>query len=305
VSAGKTDIKLLGYLDALLEQQSVTLAAAALGITQPSMSAALGRLRRHFHDPLLVVKGRKRYLTPLAVQLREQVRAALDAAERAMTPPRAFDPARSTRHFHVVASDYVMAVYAAPLTATIAGAAPKARLGLTELNHASVDQADHLARADVVIMPHGFIRDLASRDLYLDHWGLLVAAGNSTVGDSITEAQMASLPWVAPYESSRVTNPAVRYLRMRGIDPFIQVVTDSFTVVPGLLAGSERIACVPMLLARSLPEDARVRLVTLPFQIPPMIQAMWWHPLYNADPEHAFLRDSIYRVAAGPAEARH
>jgi DNA-binding transcriptional LysR family regulator len=47
------DLNLLVALDALLTERGVTRAAGKLGISQPSMSASLGRLRRHFGDELL------------------------------------------------------------------------------------------------------------------------------------------------------------------------------------------------------------------------------------------------------------
>ena len=48
------DLNLLVALDALLTESSVTAAARKIHLSQPAMSSALGRLRRHLRDPLLV-----------------------------------------------------------------------------------------------------------------------------------------------------------------------------------------------------------------------------------------------------------
>jgi hypothetical protein len=45
-------------LGALLDQWSVTRAAEQLGLSQPTLSEALARLRRHFGDELLIRDGR-------------------------------------------------------------------------------------------------------------------------------------------------------------------------------------------------------------------------------------------------------
>ncbi|MFH9551847.1 LysR family transcriptional regulator [Streptomyces sp. NPDC017435] len=46
------DLNLLVPLDALLQERSVTRAAQRLGLSQPTVSAALARLRRHSNDEL-------------------------------------------------------------------------------------------------------------------------------------------------------------------------------------------------------------------------------------------------------------
>ncbi|WP_282612803.1 LysR family transcriptional regulator [Streptomyces scabiei] len=58
------DLNLLVPLDALLQERSVTRAAQRLGLSQPSLSAALARLRRHYGDELLVRVGNSYELTP-------------------------------------------------------------------------------------------------------------------------------------------------------------------------------------------------------------------------------------------------
>ena len=69
VNLASLDLNLLVSLDALLQQRSVTRAAAQMGLSQPALSASLARLRRHFGDELLTRAGNEYRLTPLAVQL--------------------------------------------------------------------------------------------------------------------------------------------------------------------------------------------------------------------------------------------
>jgi LysR family transcriptional regulator, nod-box dependent transcriptional activator len=60
MNLGGLDLNLLVALDALLSECSVTRAAQRVGLSQPGMSNALGRLRRLFDDPLLVRQGSAR-----------------------------------------------------------------------------------------------------------------------------------------------------------------------------------------------------------------------------------------------------
>ena len=64
-----TDYNLLRPLRALLEERNVTRAAERLHVSQSAMSIALAKLRRHYGDPLLVRRGNRHDLTPLAERL--------------------------------------------------------------------------------------------------------------------------------------------------------------------------------------------------------------------------------------------
>src|SRR5688572_10089958 len=74
------DLNLLGPLHALLEEGSVTKAARRAGLSQPAMSHALGRLRSHFGDPLLIREGREMVLTVRAQALRGEVHELVQRA---------------------------------------------------------------------------------------------------------------------------------------------------------------------------------------------------------------------------------
>ncbi|PBC50055.1 hypothetical protein CJ179_12315 [Rhodococcus sp. ACS1] len=75
---------LLITLDAVLYHQNATRAAEQLGVSQPAISAALRRLRRHFDDELLRRVGNRFQLTPLGMELRLHTRLVLDGVERAI-----------------------------------------------------------------------------------------------------------------------------------------------------------------------------------------------------------------------------
>ena len=78
------DLNLLVALRALLEEQHVSRAAKRVGLTQPAMSNALGRLRRLFDDQLLVRTPNGMQLTPRALALAGPLEAALDHLESAL-----------------------------------------------------------------------------------------------------------------------------------------------------------------------------------------------------------------------------
>ena len=297
------DLNLLVSLDALLEQRSVTRAAQQLGLSQPALSASLARLRRHFRDDLLTRVGNEYRLSPLAAQLRPRVRLALDGVERVFSAQPEFDARESTREFSVLLSDYASAVVGSTLAGLLAQEAPGARLRLVPPTPGAVDHVEQtLLATDLMVLPHGFVTDLPHADVLRDQWVLLVSADNPDVGDALTVEQVEAMPWVATYYGPTASTPAARQMRMAGIEPHVQVVTESFLAVPGLVAGSPRIALLQERLVRLLPVDVGVRALPCPFPVGPLVDAMWWHPVYNRDPEHTFFRDLLARAAASAVD---
>jgi DNA-binding transcriptional LysR family regulator len=293
------DLNLLLSLRALLTERNVTRAAAALGLSQPAVSAALARLRRHFGDELLTRVGNHYELTPLAGRLVERTESAVAGVERVFTAAPDFDPAATVREFTLLVSDYATAVLGAPLCAAMARHAPGARLRLRPHTPEDVSGAgERLRGVDGLLIPHGFLDDLPYLDLYDDRWVLLVADGNPRVGATVTLADLAALPWVTIYHRPTAFTAAAQQLRAHGIEPNAQVVVESFLPVPELVAGTDRVALVQGRLAARIRPGDGLRVVTPPFDAAPLVEAMWWHPMYDTDPAHRWFRALVAEVAA-------
>lgn len=291
------DLNLLGPLQALLEERSVTRAAARLGVSQPAMSASLAKLRRHFQDPLLARNGNVHELTPLAQQLLEPTDAALLAVRRVFTHEGQFNPSTSERDFTVVMSDYATAVLGPVVSKRLRVASPGSRLVIQALAPQVVDTApDSLRSRDLLVMPHGFLTGLAHRDLYEDNWVCLVSS-ETAPSAVLTMEDLAQRPWATTFNEPTAFTTAVQQLRMRGVEPRIEVVTEDYLTLGVLVAGTDRVALVQERLGRLLSANGGVRAVPCPFAADPLVEAMWWHPAYTNDRAHQWLREVF--VAAG------
>ncbi len=298
------DLNLLISLDHLLRERSVTRAAEVMGLSQPALSAALARLRRHFGDPLLTRVGNRYELTPLAVQLGQRTESALVGVERVFASEPVFDPGTSRRTFRVLGSDYLMAVLGGRVGRILAEQAPNIRLRFELHSPAIVDTATEVLRsADALVLPHGFLTDLPYMDLFSDTWVCLVAADNPQVGDELTMDHLAELPWVLTYHSPSAFTPAARQLQMIGVEPRVQAVVESFLALPAFIAGTDRIALVQAHLAPGLSASGDVRALPCPYQPVPLVEALWWHPIHDRDSEHTWLRSVFTQAAQGLGSA--
>ncbi|MHC8320920.1 LysR family transcriptional regulator [Pseudomonas sp. GB2N2] len=144
-------------LEALLSECSVSRAAERLCLGQSATSSALGRLREHFNDPLLVQVGRRLEPTALGLELLPKVHETLALAREIVDSPVNFEPASCTRHFTLVASDYVAGVLLPAVSLELARVAPGVRLSLRDLpvprDGDVVNEALDYRRSDCVIVP--------------------------------------------------------------------------------------------------------------------------------------------------------
>ncbi|MFJ8754964.1 LysR family transcriptional regulator [Streptomyces sp. NPDC102441] len=301
MNLARLDLNLVVALRALLEERNVTRAGERVGLSQPAMSAALARLRRHFDDDLLARVGSHYELTALGQVLLHRTSAAYEVMERLFASQAHFDPAGERREFKLVASDYAVAVFGTELARVVHDEAPGIRLRFTQTPSTVVeDTATLLSTTDGLLMPHGVISDFPATDLYEDRWVFLVADDHPSVGDQLTRSDLGQLPWVT-YQRT-YDAPAVRQLGMLGIEPRVEVSVDSFQLLPLLVEGTRRITLMQARLARLLAPLAAVRVVEPPYEAVPLREALWWHPVHTHDAAHIWLRETAARVGRSLAD---
>jgi DNA-binding transcriptional LysR family regulator len=299
VNLAGLDTNLVVALRALLTERNVTRAGQRIGLSQPAMSAALARLRRHFGDELLVRSGAGYELTPLGTVLLDRAVAACEMLERLFASQASFEPDNEEREFVILTSDYAVAVYGRQLAREVSRQAPGIRLVFRTVPATVTESPEALlSTVDGLLMPHGVISGLPAVDLFRDTWVCVVSSDNPQVGDKVALEQLAELPW-AVYQ--RVLDASVgRQLSTLGIEPRVQVSVDSFQLLPGLVEGTDRVAMIHARLARhlGLGPAAGVRLLPCPFDAVPVQEALWWHPVHTRDAGHIWLRDTATRAAA-------
>src|SRR5260221_9382431 len=143
---GAFDLNLLIVFDAVMQERSVTRAGQRIGLSQPAMSHALGRLRHMLKDELFIRAPDGMVPTPRAEALAQPLRNALSEMQLALEPA-AFDPAASDRGFVVVVNNYSAVVLTPALVTAAAAAAPGVRLDLRP--RGTLDVVERLDRGDL------------------------------------------------------------------------------------------------------------------------------------------------------------
>src|SRR5437762_13876022 len=95
----KVDLNLLPIALALYDELNVSRAAQALGMSQPAVSMALGKMRATFNDPLFVRAPRGITPTPRAHALIAVARPLVSQLRQGLLAEETFNPGLSTRPF--------------------------------------------------------------------------------------------------------------------------------------------------------------------------------------------------------------
>ncbi|UUU36610.1 LysR family transcriptional regulator [Streptomyces sp. CA-210063] len=301
------DLNLLVPLDALLQERSVTRAAQRLGLSQPTVSAALARLRRHFGDDLLTRVGNTYELTPLAERLAAHTAQALGSADQVFQTRPVSDPAHARREFTLVVTDMHLATFGRTLAGLVRDTAPGVRLRFEHNTPHIVRHApEHLRTVDGMLLAQGLLANVPAIDLYDDRWVCVVSSDTLTSSPPTPEA-LAARPWVLPYHFPAIGFSPLHGLHAQGLEPRVEIAIENFLTMPFLIAGTDRVGVVPERAARLFPVDSGTAVVELPFGRGRLVESLWWHPLHDRDPAHVWLRKTAVEagrlVAADTAQS--
>jgi DNA-binding transcriptional LysR family regulator len=294
----QVDLNLLVALRVLLEERSVTRAAARLHLGQPAVSGALARLRELLGDELLVRVGRSMRPTPRAEALLERVTDILDQTESLLWPPKPFDPKSLRGEIKITLGDYEEIVLLPELARRLAAEAPAVSIraqGLSPDSRAQLDKGE----TDLWITPFDQrALDLPHETVLEDRW-VGVGCAKAWPEDRKHRSRDLPRPGLVVRAAPKGAFPRNSVFgRHRYEDPFeVLLLTASSASIPFLVAGTRRVAVMPERLARRLAKAARIRI--LPWkEMPPIRRVVQWHPRSDNDPFSRWVRSHLAAIAA-------
>ncbi|QOZ36290.1 transcriptional regulator NodD2 [Bradyrhizobium sp. CCBAU 53421] len=293
------DLNLLVALDALMTERSLTAAARKINLSQPAMSAAVARLRSYFHDELFAMRGRELVPTSRAEGLAAPVREALMHIELSIIARDAFDPARSNRRFRIGLSDFITVVFFRHVAERVAREAPAVSFELVTL----ADEHDELLRRgelDFVILPELFMSSAHPRiALFEERLVCVGCSSNAELRRRLTFDRYMSMGHVA-VKLGVARKPSIEetFLLHRGLNRRIDILVQSYGMIPPMLMGTRRIGTMPSRLVQHFEKTMPLRIAELPQPFPSFTEAVQWPALHNSDPESIWIREILLQEAA-------
>ena len=295
------DLNLLVALDALLGEGSVQGAARRMNLSAPAMSRTLGRIRRAFGDEILVRAGRRMVPTPRALELHGRVRSLIDDARLLMRPEGAADPATFAREFTLRTSDYVAGVFGASLQAIVAREAPQVTLRFADQGKEDV-AALREGRIDLDIGVIGSVGpEIRVQTLVRDRFVAVVRRGHPLLKGRITARRFAAATHVSASRRGFNHGPIDEALAAQGLSRQVRFVVPGFHAAMLTAAASDIVAAVPLAIAEAAAAlGLRISHFDLPVATPEVAIAQAWHPRFDKDAGHRWLRHAVHRTLRGP-----
>jgi DNA-binding transcriptional LysR family regulator len=287
------DLGLLTTLDALLEQQSVTVAADQLGRSVPAVSRALGKLREAIGDPLLVRAGRGLVATPRALALRPRV-SALVAAARSLLAPDAFDPTRLVRHFTLRTSEDLAAMLGLALAKMVRDAAPGVSLHFVPEGDESSDVLrDGRIDLDIGVRGEDWAPEIVTQGLAEIRFAGFARRGHPILSEPMSAEAFAKAGHVGSSRRGIAKGTIDAALAVLGLKRIVTLTVPSYSAALSVAAGSDLIACAPDIVAAGMSPGDGVIAFALPVGTPSAVLAQSWHPRFPGDLAHRWLREIV------------
>jgi DNA-binding transcriptional LysR family regulator len=297
------DLKHLAMLNELYKTKSVSRAADNLGVSQPTISVTLAKLRKHFSDSFFVRTSDGMVPTPLALEIINRISVAYGTIQTALAHHVSFDPATSDRSFRLCASDIFQAVTMPGLLQFLSTVAPRVRI---ELRDVSRDTARLLevGKIDLAVgltpkLGAGFSR----QRLYTEGLVCALRADHPRIKSRLTIESYQEEMHIETSIPGAERNVASSVLDAQGLRRMIGMRTHNWLGLAYLLPNTTYLATVPERLGKILARQADIAILPLPFESPTFTIHQHWNQRYSEDPANSWLRNVLRQISHGPQPA--
>lgn len=290
------DLNLIPYLVAIDDARNISLAAEALGVSQPRVSSALARMRTFFRDPLFVRTAHGMEPTPRALALIPAARMALEHVQRAMIDTQPFDPATTSHTFSIALSDVGEIVFLPRLLQVLAERAPGANVRSLSLSPTELEEG--LAAGDVDLAV-GYFPDLSGNNffqqrLFSHRFVCLMRSGHPLAKAPLTLKAFQQYGHAVVRAEGRSQEILEQYLRSHRIQRRAILETTHFMSLPMILARTDLIATVPHAIGFAYAsEHASIVMAPPPLPLPRIDLKQHWHRKFHHDNRTTWLRGLI------------
>ena len=291
----RLDLNLLLVFHHLLREKRVSAVAAVLGMSQPAVSSALGRLRASLGDELFLRTQRGMAPTPYALQLADPVAAALDGLQQALNVRASFDPASSERSFTLAMTDVGEMYFLPVLMDALTQAAPGVTLNVVAVTSASLRDDMASGRTDLALgllpqLQAGYFQQALFRQPYV----CLMREGHPLAAKHIlTLPDFAAASHVRVIAAGTGHGRVDEALERQGLQRRIRLTVPHYVALGDVLGHSDLIATVPERFAQRVIGPFNLTTRPLPLAVDGSVIHQFWHARLHKDPGHQWLRELV------------
>lgn len=296
------DLNLLRVLDALLAEGSTVRAGARVGLSQPAVSAALGRLRHALNDPLFIRQGQKMVPTDYARTLAQPLRDTLDDLAALLSGPQHFDPAQADETFRISGSDFFAEMLMPQLAERLSRIAPGVRMQLVDLVPDNYVQSLENRKVDLALIPRP--EDWPSwvewQPLFRSDFAVIARSGHPRLagaglspGGTVPMDLFCDLGHILFSPEGKLNAMGDAALAAVGRKRRVVMTMPVFFGVARAVAESDHIALLPGQLALKLARPLGLDVFWPPMVVPTPLIGMVWQKRLTSAPAHRWMRGEI------------
>jgi DNA-binding transcriptional LysR family regulator len=291
------DLNLLVVFNEIFQEQQISSVAKRLNLSQPAVSNALARLRRTFDDQLFVRTKDGMQPTPLAEQLAEPIRSALNGLTQAMNVQEKFDAATSTRQFSLALTDVAELYFMPRLIQHCAELAPQVKIRTERTNSLDLMSDMGAGRIDIAIGAFKEMSDaLFQRRLFKQHYVVMMRANHPLAAETLNQKKYLSAQHLIVDSSESPYDRINHDLDKAGVLSKAKFSVPHFTAVPYIIANSDLLVTVPQKLAESAALPFQLAFQASPLRLPELQTNIFWHRRFNQDQGNQWLRNLIVEL---------
>jgi DNA-binding transcriptional LysR family regulator len=267
----RVDLGLLLVFQELFRRRRATAAAQRLGLTQPAISHALGRLRALTGDPLFIRRPEGMAPTAHAVALAPRIDAILALAGEAFDGAGAFQPSESRRLFRISANDFAGTLLAPPLIERVAAAAPLARLSISFAGGPAAAYRA-LRNGDLDVALGRFLdvpEDVRATRLFEEDYLVVARSGHPKITDGLDLQTYVELDHLVVSFAGDLAGSIDRELAALGLSRRVCAALPLFLGAFAAVAGSDFVATAPRRLAHRFGPQFGLETFEPPLHLPP------------------------------------
>ncbi len=292
------DLNLLVVFEALVAERSVTRAAGRVGLSQPAVSNALGRLRALLGDPLLVRTGRGMEPTARALELSGPIQQALEGIRRALAPSASFEPERSPYTFRVRSADNLELSLLPRLLERLGRVAPLVDIVVDRVGH-TTDEDLRAGRIDLYLgswfnVPSGLEQHLLQHETF----ACIARKGHPLIKTRLTLKAYMRAGHVLVEAGDRPSSVVDTVLADQGLGRRVVLRTPHFLVAPLMVARTDLIATLPRSVATTYAQFLPLNVFDPPLDAPGFPVQMVWHRRTHEQAPHRWLRRLIMDLSS-------
>jgi DNA-binding transcriptional LysR family regulator len=298
MDVAKLDLNLLVVFHQLLLRKRVSAVAEVLGMSQPAVSSALGRLRSSLGDELFLRTQGGMTPTPYALQLAEPVAVALDGLQQALNVRAAFDPATSQRSFTLAMTDVGEMYFLPILVDALTRFAPAVTLQVVSVTQPTLKDDMASGRIDLAL---GLLPQLQAgyyqQALFQQPYICLMRQGHPLAApQALTLAAFTAAEHVRILAAGTGHGRVDVALEQQKLQRRFRLTVPHYVALGDVLGHSNLIATVPERFAdRVLSPFALVKR-DLPMALDKSPIHQFWHGRLHRDPGHQWLRLTVQKL---------